>query len=104
MKKFASLATAATLALGALAAPAAAAPAAKPDTACMQAGIATLKELGLFSSVARDGLSVEFALKNGVKVRPGANVSGLPAKLPLSVVLADHRAGDDSLLLYPWCK
>ena len=28
---------------------------------------------------------------------------GLPDPLPLSVVLADHRAGDDSLFLYPWC-
>jgi hypothetical protein len=23
--------------------------------------------------------------------------------LPLRVVLADHRAGDDSLFVYPWC-
>jgi hypothetical protein len=27
----------------------------------------------------------------------------LPDPLPLSVVLADHRAGDSSILLYPWC-
>ena len=30
-------------------------------------------------------------------------VASLPDPLPLSVVLADHRAGDDSLFIYPWC-
>jgi hypothetical protein len=27
----------------------------------------------------------------------------LPDPLPLSVVLADHRAGENSLFVYPWC-
>ncbi|MGC5585198.1 hypothetical protein [Ornithinimicrobium sp. W1665] len=104
MKKFASLATAATLALGALAAPAAAAPAAKPDTACMQAGIAKLKDIGAFSGVAKAGLPISTATAVGITVREGADISGLGQVLPLSVVLADHRAGDDSLFLYPWCE
>ncbi len=35
--------------------------------------------------------------------REGTDVSTLPDPLPLSVVLADHRAGDNSLFAYPWC-
>lgn len=76
---------------------------AKPDTACMRAGIETLKTAGLFSTVARDGLPIATAVSVGVTPRPGTDVASLPDPLPLSVVLADHRAGDDSLFLYPWC-
>ena len=105
MKKIAGLATATALALTALAAPAAsAAPTGKPDTACMQAGIATLKEADLFSTVAKEGLPIAAAVSVGVTVREGADISGLPDPLPLSVVLADHRAGDDSIFVYPWCN
>ena len=105
MKKIAGLATATALALTALTAPAAsAAPAGKPDTTCMQAGIGTLQEAGLLSTVAKDGLPISFAVDLGVTVREGADISGLPEVLPLSVVLADHRAGDDSLFVYPWCN
>ena len=75
----------------------------RPDTECMQAGIAVLKGAGLFTTVAKDGLPVATALSVGVEPRPGADLSGLPDPVPLSVVLADHRAGSDSLLLYPWC-
>lgn len=104
MKKTAGLVAAAALALTTLAAPATAAPSgARPDTACMQAGIAKLKEVGLFSTVARSGLPISTAVGVGVTVREGADISRLPATLPLSVVLADHRAGDDSLFVYPWC-
>ena len=77
--------------------------AAAPDTACMRAGIATLKEAGLFSTVAKSGLPIATAVSVGVTVRPGADISGVPDPIPLSVVLADHRAGDDSLFIYPWC-
>ena len=35
--------------------------------------------------------------------RAGTDVSALPDPLPLSVVLADHRAGSRSLFVYPWC-
>ena len=76
---------------------------AKPDTACMRAGIATLKSAGLFSSVAKNGLPIATAVSVGVVPRAGTDVAALPDPLPLSVVLADHRAGDASLFVYPWC-
>ena len=75
----------------------------KPDTQCMRAGIAVLKDAGLFSAVARDGLPIATAVSVGVTVREGADISGLPENLPLSLVLADHRAGDKSTFIYPWC-
>ncbi|MFC7490379.1 MULTISPECIES: hypothetical protein [unclassified Knoellia] len=89
----------------ALAATVAAAPAAsaKPDTGCQRAGLDTLKELGLLSTVARDGLPISLAVGAGVVPRAGTDVASLPDPLPLSVVLADHRAGDSSLFVYPWC-
>jgi hypothetical protein len=98
-----ALAVAGLAALGAttLAAPAQAAT--KPDTACMRAGIATLKSVGLFSAVAEGGLPISTAVEYGVTPRPGTDVAALPDTLPLSVVLADHRAGSSSLFLYPWC-
>ncbi|MFN2321013.1 MAG: hypothetical protein ABR500_15210 [Dermatophilaceae bacterium] len=75
---------------------------AKPDTACMQAGIAVLKDAGLLSTVAKDGLPIATAVSVGVTVREGADISGVPDPIPLSVVLADHRAGENSLFVYPW--
>lgn len=96
-----ALAGLATLGATTLAAPAQAA--GKPDTACMQAGIATLKSAGLFSAVAKGGLPIATAVSVGVVPRSGTDVSALPDPLPLSVVLADHRAGRNSLFLYPWC-
>jgi hypothetical protein len=76
---------------------------ASPDTACMRAGMNTLKEAGLFSAVARDGLPISVAVSVGVVPRAGTDVAALPDPLPLSVVLADHRAGENSLFVYPWC-
>jgi hypothetical protein len=76
---------------------------AKPDTDCMRAGISTLKAEGLFSTVAKSGLPIAAAVAYGVAPREGTDVASLPDPLPLSVVLADHRAGDDSLFIYPWC-
>ena len=73
------------------------------DTSCMRAGIATLKEAGLFSTVARDGLPVSLAVAVGVTPRAGTDLADLPDPLPLSLVLADHRAGANSLFIYPWC-
>ena len=70
----------------------------------MRAGISTLKGAGLFSTVAKNGLPVADAVALGVLPREGTDVSALPEVLPLSVVLADHRAGDDSLFVYPWCS
>ena len=76
---------------------------AKPDTSCMRAGIATLKSAGLFSTVAKSGLPIATAVSVGVVPRAGTDVASLPDPLPLSVVLADHRAGGTSLFIYPWC-
>ena len=76
---------------------------AKPDTDCMRAGLATLKSAGLLSGVAKDGLPIATAVSVGVTPRAGTDVAALPDPLPLSDVLADHRAGSRSLLLYPWC-
>jgi len=42
-----------------MAAPASAAQPDKPNTACLRAGMSTLKSLGLFSAVAKDGIEVE---------------------------------------------
>ena len=96
-------AAAATLGLGLALVPASSA-SAKPDTGCMRAGMSFLKANGLFSTVARDGLPIATAVAVGVMPRAGTDVSALPDPLPLSVVLADHRAGDGSLFVYPWCS
>ena len=74
-----------------------------PDTDCMRAGLATLKGAGLLPTVAKNGLPVADAVALGVVPREGTDVSALPEVLPFSVVLADHRAGGDSLFVYPWC-
>lgn len=76
---------------------------AAPDTDCMRAGMTALKSLGAFSAVAKDGLPISTAVAVGVTPRAGTDVASLPDPLPLSVILADHRAGDDSLFIYPWC-
>lgn len=103
MKKTTLTLAALALTVSVAAAPAASAAGHRPDTACMQAGIAVLKDAGLFSTVAQSGLPIATAESVGVTVREGADVSGVPNPIPLSVVLADHRAGDDSLFVYPWC-
>ncbi len=77
---------------------------ATPDIDCQRAGLATLKAAGLLPTVAKSGVPLEFAVSQlGVTPRAGTDVAALPDTLPLSVVLADHRAGDDSLFIYPWC-
>jgi len=98
----ASVAAAAGLAALA-AAPASAAPA---DGRCQAAGIAALKTLGPLSGFVENGVPVAAALDAGATVRPGkeAVAATLPAVLPFQVVLADHRAGSDSILVYPWCS
>jgi hypothetical protein len=77
--------------------------AAKPDVGCMQAGIGTLQSARLLDDVARDGITIGTAVSLGVTVRPGADISGVPNPIPFSLLLADHRAGDSSLFVYPWC-
>jgi len=92
---------AATAGIAALAA--APAMAATPDVTCQQAGIKTLQGAGLLSSVAKNGVTVATAVKLGVAPR-----DGLPAGFTLDTVisfptlLADHRAGADSIFIYPW--
>jgi hypothetical protein len=76
---------------------------AAPDTSCQKAGIKTLQGAGLLDDVARDGLPIATAVALEVAPREGTDVGSLPDPLPLSVVLADHRAGEDSLFVYPWC-
>jgi hypothetical protein len=104
----AALAAATTLtALAATITPAAAAhaaPSARPDVACMHAGIKTLQSARLLDDVARHGLPISTAVALGVRPRAGADLSGVPDPLPLSLVLADHRAGSRSLFVYPWCS
>ena len=78
-------------------------PARSPTPSCQRAGISTLQGAGLLDDVARGGLPIALAVELGVTPREGTDVSTLPDPLPLSVVLADHRAGDDSLFVYPWC-
>jgi hypothetical protein len=94
--------SAALLGVGLVLVPASSA-SAKPDTDCMRAGMQALKDAGLFSAVAKGGLPIATAVSVGVTPRAGTHVSSLPDPLPLSVVLADHRAGENSLFVYPWC-
>jgi hypothetical protein len=98
-----ALATAALAAAVLPATAADAAPSAKPDVNCMHAGIKTLQGAGLLDDVARGGLPISTAVSLGVTVREGADISGVPDPLPLSLILADHRAGSSSLFVYPWC-
>jgi hypothetical protein len=96
--------TAISLAAGLLATAAVAGPAAaKQDTGCMQAGMKTLQSARLLDDVARGGIAIETAVGLGVTVRPGADISGVPNPIPFSLLLADHRAGEGSLFVYPWC-
>jgi hypothetical protein len=79
--------------------------AATPDTACMQAGIATLKAVGLHSAVAKNGISVAAAVSFGVAPRNGLPEGvTLDTVIPYSTLLADHRAGANSIFVYPWCS
>ncbi|EWT03691.1 hypothetical protein N865_09275 [Intrasporangium oryzae NRRL B-24470] len=99
---------AAALATSAVLATAGSASAAQ-DTSCQHAGIKTLQSVkvdkggNLLAAVARDGLPISTAVSLGVTVRPGASLAGVPDPLPLSLILADHRAGDSSIFIYPWC-
>jgi hypothetical protein len=76
---------------------------AKPDTACQREGLSALRSLDALDDVARSGLPISTAVSLGVTPRSGTDVASLPDPLPLTVVLADHRAGENSLFIYPWC-
>ena len=81
-----------------------AAPAQAADGRCQAAGIATLKSIDAFQAVREDGVSIATAVSLGVTVREGADISGVPDPIPFQLLLADHRAADDSLFVYPWCE
>lgn len=77
---------------------------AAPDTACQKAGIKTLQAAGLLDVVARGGLPIATAVSLGVTPRdPASDLSSVPDPIPFSLLLADHRAGDQSVFVYPWC-
>jgi hypothetical protein len=96
----ASLAAAAGIAALA-AAPAQAAPA---DGRCQAAGIATLKSAGVFQQVRDNGIAVGTAVGFGVVPRDGLPEGvTLDTVIPFQTLLADHRAGADSIFVYPWC-
>ena len=109
MKRLIATGAAASLALVGFAGAASAEPMGKAKgkpagIQCMQNGIGTLQEAGLLSAVAKDGVGIAFAVDElGVGVRDGADISGVPDPIPFSLLLADHRAGDNSLFTYPWC-
>ena len=72
---------------------------------CQQSGIATLQEAGLLSAVAADGLTVGDAVALEVTPRDGLPEGvTLDTVLSFSTILADHRAGSDSIFVYPWCE
>jgi hypothetical protein len=76
---------------------------ARADSSCLRAGLAVLHGAGLVDDVARSGLPIATAVSLGVGPRAGTDLGAVPDPLPLSVVLRDHLAGDDSLFVYPWC-
>ena len=74
------------------------------DTACKKAGMKTLQSARLLDDVARDGIALSTAVSLGVAPRdPALDLSTVPDPIPLPLLLADHRAGADSLFVYPWC-
>lgn len=70
----------------------------------MRAGLDFLQSLNALPTIAKNGVPIEIVLDYGATVRPGSDVSALPDPLPLSVLLADHRAGPNSVFIYPWCS
>ena len=99
---------AATLAAAAGVAALAAAPAQAATTTdgrCQAAGIATLKSIDAFKAVQKDGVSVATAVSLGVTPRDGLPEGfTLDTVIPFQTLLADHRAGDASIFIYPWCS
>lgn len=75
------------------------------DGRCQAAGIATLKQIGAFKAVRDNGVSVGTAVSLGVAPRDGLPEGfTLDTVIPFQTLLADHRAGADSIFVYPWCS
>ena len=76
-----------------------------PTGSCQAAGIATLKSIDAFQAVREGGVPIATAVSLGVTVRRGRrHLAACPDPIPFQLLLADHRAGDDSLFVYPWCE
>ena len=96
---------AAATGVAALAATAFAAPAPAADGQCQAAGIATLKSIGAFKAVRDNGVTVATAVSLGVTPRDGLPEGfTLDTAIDFQTLIADHRAGDDSIFVYPWCE
>lgn len=94
-RKIAGMMVGAALLAGATALPAAAAN--QNDTACQHAGMRALKDLGVFSAVAKSGVDAGTLKALGVRSIdsvPDSTVFRLPQ------VLALHRSNPE---LFPWC-
>jgi hypothetical protein len=98
LKKIAITAAAVGLSIGLGAAPAAAAPA-NPGAACVQAGIGTLKDLGLFQAAARKQIDYS-TLADPVN---GPIFAALPegSYLSLGQVVKLHTTTPG---LFAWCR
>ena len=61
--------------------------------------------MGEFKNVRDNGISVATAVGFGVTARDGLpeGVTG-ETVIPFHTLLADHRAGGDSIFVYPWCS
>ena len=81
------------------------APAFAADGTCQAAGIATLKSIDMFKEVRDNGITVGAAVGYGVAPRDGLPEGfTLDTVIDFKTLLADHRAGDDSIFIYPWCE
>jgi hypothetical protein len=95
IRKFVAALFGAALVVTAAALPASAA--SRNDTACQHAGMRAVKDVGVFSSVAKSGVDAG-TLKSlgvrGIDAVPDSQIFRLPQ------VLALHRSNPE---LFPWC-
>lgn len=100
MKRLTLSVAAAALSLGsfgAFAAPAGATEARSTGQACQKTGMATVKSLGVFAAVAKNGLDAGTAKALGVR-----GISSVPDStiFTLPQILELHRTNPE---LFPWC-
>jgi hypothetical protein len=70
----------------------------------MRVGLNFLQSLNALPYIAKNGVPIQIVFDYGATQRPGSDLSTLPDPIPLSVLLADHRAGDNSVFICPWCS